>query len=72
MRLTERCSCGASIDVKHEQYEGAMEAIRDWRENHNHTPPRTGQPGITTINESGVVARARTFPGMTVPADEGN
>lgn len=64
MRLTERCSCGASIDVRHELVETALAAVLDWRDHHIHTPVRMMEP---TNSTTGSTNRVRTFPGMQAP-----
>jgi len=36
MRISERCSCGASVEVEHQSSSVAEKYVSDWRVNHKH------------------------------------
>ena len=36
LHITEKCACGAEFSVRDSYTTGAMETVREWRDNHRH------------------------------------
>lgn len=47
MKISERCACGASIEVEDRYQSAVLECVKEWRANHNHIVRNPTYPYVT-------------------------